>query len=102
MYLWHILVTDSDMPLKTFCIYQQDYPQQFGIDWNGPTPNSQWDGDDVHLDDSAEISIPEIDPPLANTMNNRLNQFNPLADSQCCGLDIYMQVVSNLQTTLKR
>ena len=47
---------------------------------------STWDGDNFHLDDSAEISIPEIDPPLANAVNNFLNQFNPLADNQYCGL----------------
>lgn len=78
--------------------------EQFGIDWNGPTPNSQWDGDDVHLDDSAEISIPEIElrcAANANVTNNLLSQFSPLAESQSCGLDIYIQVFSLLQTMLQ-
>lgn len=54
------------------------------------------------MDVSAEISIPEIDLlPLANVTDNLLNQFNPLAFSQYCRLDIYMQVVSFLQTMLQ-
>lgn len=54
------------------------------------------------MDVSAEMSIPKIDLSLlANVTDNLLNQLNPLAGSQYCGLDIYMQVVSFLQTMLQ-
>lgn len=94
---WHMLSHPSRGPDRGSFIVgrschnqriEKDDPQQFDIDWNMGQRQilSTWDGDNFHLDDSAEISIPEIDPPLANAVNNFLNQFNPLADNQYCGL----------------
>ena len=71
----------------------------YGIDWSGPLPDCQWGGDSVLLDDTSPVEVPDIELPsiAENDLRACLEQNDPLAESQCLGFDIYLNLVLRLQ-----
>ena len=76
----------------------QDEAAQYGIDWHGPLPNSEWAGDNARLDESVIVDVPDITLAFLtrNVYHQLVQQFNPLNESRSFGLDIYLQVVAFL------
>lgn len=67
----------------TFCAIKQDV-HLYGIDWNGPIPE----------EDDNQIDVPEVRNPLQDQDFQRLQAvIHPLAQSDCFGVDIYLQVL---------
>lgn len=79
-------------------LFLQDEAAQYGIDWHGPLPNSEWAGDNAHLDESIVVDVPDIVMPFltSNVYHQLVQQFNLLSESRSFGLDIYPQVVAFL------
>lgn len=73
----------------------------YGIDWNGPLPDCQWGGNSVLLDDTTPMEVPDIELPsiAENDLHACLEQNDPLAESQCLGFDIYLNLVLRLQAS---
>ena len=73
----------------------QDEAAQYGIDWHGPLPNSEWAG---RLDESVIVDVPDITLAflIRNVYHQIVQQFNPLKESRSFGLDIYLQVIAFL------
>ena len=67
---------------------------QYGIDWQGPQPDHEWDGESVLQDDSSPVEVPAIELPILDSeIQACLEQNNPLAERQSHGLDIYLNIV---------
>lgn len=71
----------------------------YGIDWNGPLPHCQWDGNSILLHDTMPVEVPDIELPsiAENDLRKSLQHYDPLAESQCLGFDIYLNLVLHLQ-----
>lgn len=72
-----------------------DENSTYGIDWDGPSPQEEWDGP---LDG---VDVPSIPCPLQEVDLQRLKiSINPLAESDCYGSDIYLRVLSFVNNCL--
>ena len=69
----------------------------FGVDYDGPLPSHEYDGDTWN---EISVQIPEIPCPLDDAAFNRMKAaVNPLEDSLSYGIDIYtrsLEIVDNL------
>lgn len=68
---------------------------QNSIDWDGPLPTQEWSGITGHGDQS-HIEVPQVNLPDHHQHIQDHLQFNPLAESQSFGLDVYLNVVACL------
>lgn len=84
--------------LSTYLFLQHEI-DHFGIDYDGPLPNQAWSRDFV-VGDALEVPDVHLSIP-SNQIHHHLMQFNPLADSQSFGIDIYLQVVDCLCSLLQ-
>ena len=67
---------------------------EFGVDWEGPTPSSEWDGP-IPNELCELVEVPETELPLSNEDYIELrNTINPLQDSEYHGVDLYIQTLS--------
>ena len=70
-----------------------------GIDYDGPLPSNGYDGDTWN---DFPVQVPEIPCPLSNTVFNRMKcAVDPLEESSCYGIGIYMkslEIVDELST----
>ena len=77
---------------------EEDMPS-FGIDYDGPLPSNEYDGDTWN---DFSVQVPEIPCPLSNTAFNRMKcAVDPLEESSCYGIDIYiksLEIVDELST----
>lgn len=68
----------------------------YGIDWDGPCPSPQWDGD--ICEDTEAVDVPDTVCPLTDQDLLELHSaFDPLQDLDYHGVDIYMGVISFLE-----
>lgn len=90
--------------LHVLFIAQVDDVVHYGIDWNGPQPDCQWGGNNVLLDGTMPVEVPDIEFPCTAESDLRacLEQNDPLAESQSLGFDIYLNLVSRLQQLVNR
>jgi hypothetical protein len=72
---------------------------QSSIDWNGPLPSQEW-GDNIESVSHIEVPQVYVDLPDDTDVHDCL-QYNPLAESQSFGLDIYLNVVISLQQAIQ-
>eukprot|EP00794_Sanderia_malayensis_P002431 gene2431-2796_t len=74
--------------------------EEFGIDWNGPLPSCNSDGNN---DQSQAVVVPQIELDIAeDELEEQLLQFNPLGETIDCGMDIYFKVVNCLQSLMQK
>ena len=60
----------------------------YGIDWDGPLPNQEWDGQ--HQDDDRTVEVPSTSFPLSQQVFEHLQRtIDPLRNTQYHGVDIY-------------
>ena len=87
------------MEEKSKAISQVDSVPHYGIDWNGPWPDCQWGGNSVLLDDTMPVEVPDIELTsiAENDLHICLEQNGPLAESQCLGFHIYLNLMLHLQ-----
>lgn len=85
--------------LQVLSLPQVDNVPDYSIDWNGSLPDCQWGGNSVLLDDTMTVEVPDIElPSIANNdLHACLEQNDPLAESHCLELDIYLNLVLYLQ-----
>ena len=64
----------------------------YGIDYNGPLPSFEYDGDTWN---DMSVQVPEIPCPLTdeNAYDAMTSRINPLQYSSCYGIDIYTRTV---------
>jgi len=79
-------------------VFQRDVVEepleQFGIDWEGPCPDRE--------DGENDLTVPGIDANIPPSILKQLQQsINPLASSELFGLDIFLQCLHWLQSTMK-
>ena len=68
----------------------------YGIDWDGPLPSQEWDGQ--HQDDNRTVEVPCTLFPLSQHVLEHLQRtIDPLRNTQYHGVDIYMEVVCILE-----
>jgi hypothetical protein len=67
-------------------IRNQEEEREYGIDWDGPLPNN------VDSDEYIRVEVPttEIDV-MEQQKQNLYLLVQPLADSDCHGIDLYVQ-----------
>lgn len=64
----------------------------YGIDWDGPLPSQEWDGQ--HEDDCRTVEVPSTSFPLSQAVLDYLQRtIDPLRNTQYHGVDIYLEVV---------
>ena len=64
---------------------EQDDVKNFGIDWNGPITEDE---------DDNQVDVPEVENPLLDRDLQLLQAtISPTAQSDCFGVDLYLQVV---------
>ncbi|PFX22183.1 hypothetical protein AWC38_SpisGene13300 [Stylophora pistillata] len=90
---------DTRLKLISITDLEVDNVPDYGIDWNGPLPDCQWGGNSVLLEDTMSVEVPDIElPSITETyLHACLEQNDPLAESQCLGLDIYLNLVLHFQ-----
>ena len=72
----------------------QDEIDNYGIDWDGPVTDQE------ELDES--VDVPELSVILSNEMEQELRQIvDPLRESDCYGLDIYMETIQFVETAME-
>eukprot|EP00794_Sanderia_malayensis_P002010 gene2010-2287_t len=95
--LWHI---DGNHKLISETLRGQNEIEEFGIDWNGPLPSCNSDG---NSDESQVVVVPQIELDIAeDELEEQLLQFNPLGETIDCGMDIYFKVVNCLQSLMQK
>eukprot|EP00794_Sanderia_malayensis_P000785 gene785-75_t len=62
---------------------------EFGIDWEGPPPNKEWDGPA-----NEQVHVPGI--VLPDHFHHAVEDINPLENSDFHGVDIYMRVLDRI------
>lgn len=68
----------------------QEAIEHYGIDWDGPL------ADQAELDQS--VDVPELQDIISYQSEQELRQLiNPLQESDCCGLNIYMETLQFVQ-----
>ncbi len=72
---------------------------QSSIDWDGPLPSQEWSD---NIASGSHIEVPQVylDIPDDTDVHDYL-QYNPLAESQSFGLDMYLDVVMTLQQAIQ-
>lgn len=70
----------------------QDELDDYGIDWEGPTPS---DSTSYEID---MVEVPETPTPTNCSLTNIETSVDPLAHSEEYGMDLYLQVL-NIVTT---
>lgn len=79
-------------PLKTFFFCPQVDQENFGIDWEGPSPSEEWDGP-VNLE-NQRVCVPETTAPLTSTDYEELVRIIDLClHSDFHGVDVYLQTM---------
>ena len=109
-YEHHPLASESNMTPAQLWLYgmanylgEGEPPEEdmssFGIDYDGPLPSNEYDGDTWN---DFSVQVPEIPCPLSNTVFNRMKSaVDPLEESSCYGIDIYiksLEIVDELST----
>ena len=66
----------------------------YGIDYDGPLPEDNFDGCTSYDDGAASVSVPGTENPLAYEAFQELTEsVNPLCESDVYGVDIYSEVL---------
>lgn len=106
----HPLASESNMTPAQLWLYgmakyqgEWELPEEdmlsFGIDYDGPLPSNEYDGNTWN---DFSVQVPEIPCPLSNTAFNRMKcTVDPLEVSSCYGIDIYiksLEIVDELST----
>ena len=68
---------------------------QSSIDWDGRLPSLEWS---ENIASESHVEVPQLHLDPLNDVQDYL-QYNPLAENQSFGLDIYLNVVTSLQPT---
>ena len=96
----HPLASESNMTPAQLWLYgmanfhgEWESPEEdmssFGIDYDGPLPSNEYDGDTWN---DFSVQVPEIPCPLSNALFNRMKcAVDPLEESSCYGIDIYIK-----------
>ena len=72
----------------------QEEIDDYGIDWDGPLV------DQAELDES--VDVPELSDIISHEMERELRQLvDPLRESDCYGLDIYMETLQFVETVME-
>ena len=106
----HPLASESNMTPAQLWLYgmanylgEGEPPEEdmssFGIDYDGPFPSNEYDWDTWN---DFSVQVPEIPCPLSSTVFNRMKcAVDPLEESSCYGIDIYiksLEIVDELST----
>lgn len=74
----------------------------FGVDWEGPTPSSEWDGP-MQNESQPFVDSPDTASPLTNDDCLKLRRrINPLLELKFHGVDLFMQTLSFIHDKLER
>lgn len=57
----------------------------YGMDWAGPTPND---------DGLSTVEVDDVNFEIAENILQTLNSIDPLRDSTCYGIDIYLEALA--------
>lgn len=77
----------------TYIFDLQDAWSDYGIDWDGPLPENNEDGN--------EVEVPETRNPLSGEKFYELsNTIHPLRASDCYGIDIYQETVGFILSSI--
>ncbi|KAM7428126.1 hypothetical protein ABFA07_020846 [Porites harrisoni] len=72
---------------EMFCQLDEEEVSSYGIDWDGPIPNESSPSDDFEL-----VEIPNIEVNVREEQQQQLSLLvDPLSDSDCYGIDLYIQ-----------
>ena len=70
----------------------------FGIDFDGPQPAEEIDGE-MSCNESTSVEVPQTELPIAQEAFHELSRsINPLRESEFYGVDIYSEVLQFLTT----
>ena len=70
----------------------------FGIDFDGPQPAEEIDGE-MSCNESTSVEVPQAELPIAQEAFHELSRsINPLRESEFYGVDIYSEVLQFLTT----
>jgi len=71
----------------------QDELEQYGLDWDGPLPES--DSDEL-------IEVPSTESPLNRQQTQELTEaIDPLRNSDCYGIDIFIETLLLVTSSLE-
>ncbi|CAH3191967.1 unnamed protein product [Porites evermanni] len=72
---------------EMFCQVDEAKVSSYGIDWDGPIPNESSPSDDFEI-----VEIPNIEVNVREEQQQQLSLLvDPLSDSDCYGIDLYIQ-----------
>lgn len=72
----------------------QEEIDEYGIDWDGPLPIEETEG---------TVEVPHVLCPLNSLVEEEIRrQINPLRESRCYGIDIYLEACSFVSHFLKQ
>lgn len=72
--------------------YFQDEIEHYGLDWDGPLPES---------DSDETIELPLMANPLNQQQSQDLTQtINPMRNSDCYGIDIFIETLTFVASRL--
>ena len=77
----------------------QEDMMSFGVDYDGPLPSNEYDGE---IWGDLSVQVPEIPCPLDDAAFNRMKSaVNPVEESSCYGIDVYaksLEIMDELAT----
>ena len=83
--------------MNTFTLndLEQSNVSAYGIDFEGPLPSARYNGETWQ---DVSVEVPEIMCPISEAqLHNLSSTINPLSESSCYGIDLYVQTVQIIE-----
>ena len=75
--------------------FEQSNVSAYGIDFEGPLPSARYNGETWQ---DVSVEVPEIICPISEAqLHNLSSTINPLSESSCYGIDLYVQTVQIIE-----
>ena len=83
------------MNTSTLNDLEQSNVSAYGIDFEGPLPSARYNGETWQ---DVSVEVPEIMCPISEAqLHNLSSTINPLSESSCYGIDLYVQAVQIIE-----